>query len=70
MAKAIPELGLCVFLENPGQDGNFCTWPDCVSLLFDYDFVGRSRFRSKVPWLQSSEGGTPRPSSRRWPPSS
>jgi len=48
MAKAIPELGLCVFLENPGQDGNFCTWPDCVSLLFDYDFVGRSRFRSKV----------------------
>jgi len=49
MAKAIPELNLCVFLENPSDAGNFCT--ACLGLLTlsDYVSVGRSRFRQEVP---------------------
>jgi hypothetical protein len=47
MAKAIPELNLCVLLANPGQDGNFCTGPMDSLPLSDYDSVGRSRFRSE-----------------------
>jgi len=65
MAKAIPQLSLGVFLENPSQDGNFCTRPYCVPLPFDYDSVGRSRFRSKVPVVAIDQHGTPRPTRLR-----
>src|SRR5215510_10896742 len=56
MAKAIPELNLCVLLEKPGTVGNFCTRRLRRALLPDYDSVGRSRFRSEsaVPTSEDS----------------